>query len=259
MRRSNGKKGLQLLQQEKGYRSALDPFLLADFVRLGKGDRAIDLGTGNGIIPILLAARQGEAQLVGLEIQPELIDLARQNITLNDLTRERRIQIVEGDIREVSSLFSRGSYDVVVGNPPFRKLGDGRLNPDPSKAIARHELTLTLGELVAGAEYLLKDKGRFAIIYHPGRLVELLAQMEKLGIRPHRLRLVHSTSQSPAKMVLLDGIKSGRCPLEVMPPLLIYNQPHEYSPELERIFSVMSGFSLPSRRGRIDISSRGED
>ena len=212
MKRSSGEKGIQLLQQESGYRSSLDPFLLA--------------------------SRQEKPQLVGLEIQLELAALANRNVVLNEL--KGQVQIDQGDIREVFSLFARGSFDAVVGNPPYRKLRDGRLNPEPAKAMARHEVKLTLKEFLTSVQYLLKDKGRLAIIYHPGRLVELLTQMEQLRIRPQRLRFVHSARHSPATMVLVEGIKAGRGKTEIMPPLIIYRQPQVYSLEMERIFSEAS-------------------
>lgn len=197
------------------YKHSIDPILLADFVAAGKGDRIIDLGTGSGVIPICLAKRFKDIKIVGLELQDGLVKKARENI------REETIEIIKGDIRDVKSLFKAESFDIVVGNPPYRKVNDGRINPDKEKAIARHEIEITLSEFIEAVKYLIKNMGSVNIIYHPYRLTELLSLMTENKIAPKRIQFVHPKLDSKAEMVMVEGIKNGRHELIVMKPVII--------------------------------------
>ena len=207
---------LTLHQATHGYRFALEPFLLADFVPAPAPASCIDLGTGCGVVALFLARRFPHLCCVGLELQRSLAVLAQQNVVCNGL--EHRIHIVQGDLRQVSSLFSAGMFGIVVCNPPYRAVGHGRLNPHPEKAIARHELTVTLPQLVQAARHLLRRRGLLVMVYHPARLPELFAQLEAAHLRPRRMRLVHATQQAPASMVLVEAIRDGRDALTVLPP-----------------------------------------
>ena len=225
---------LTLHQAPRGYRFALEAFLLADFVPALAAHPLIDLGTGCGVVALLLARRLPHAYLMGLELQRSLAVLAQQNVVCNGL--EHRIGIVQGDIRQVPALFPSGVFGTVVCNPPYRAVGNGRLNPNPEKAIARHELALTLPQLVQAAQHLLCRRGRLVLVYHPSRLPELCAQLETAHMRPRRLRLVHATTQAPASMVLVEAIRDGRDALTVLPPLWVYEASGGYTAEMQAMF-----------------------
>jgi tRNA1Val (adenine37-N6)-methyltransferase len=225
---------LTLHQAVHGYRFALEVFLLADFVPATVADPLIDLGTGCGVVALFLARRFPHIRLIGLELQRSLAGLAHQNVVCNGL--EHRISIVQGDIREVSSLFPASAFGTVVCNPPYRAVGNGRLNPHPEKAIARHELALTLPQLVQAARHLLCRRGLLVMVYHPSRLPELYAHLEAAHLRPRRMRLVHATAQAPASMVLVEAIRDGREGLTVLPPLWVYETSGGYTPEMQTIF-----------------------
>jgi tRNA1Val (adenine37-N6)-methyltransferase len=225
---------LTLHQPIHGYRFALEAFLLADFVPATASDPLIDLGTGCGVVALFLARRFPHLCCVGLELQRSLAMLAQQNVVCNGL--EHRIGIVQGDIRQVASLFPAGVFGTVVCNPPYRAVGHGRLNPHPEKAIARHELAVTLPQLTRAARHLLRRRGLLIMVHHPARLPELFAQLEAAYLRPRRMRLVHATEQSPASMVLVEEIRDGRDVLTVLPPLWVYEASGDYTAEMQAIF-----------------------
>jgi tRNA1Val (adenine37-N6)-methyltransferase len=226
--------GLTLHQSTHGYRFALEAFLLADFVPTPAPDPLIDLGTGCGVVVLFLARRFPHLCYVGLELQRSLAVLAQRNVVCNGL--EHHIGIVQGDMRQASSLFPAGLFGTVVCNPPYRAVGHGRLNPHPEKAIARHELTVTLPQLVQAAWHLLRRRGLFVMVYHPARLPELFAQLEAAHLRPRRMRLVHATQHAPASIVLVEAVRDGRDALTVLPPLWVYEASGDYTAEMQAIF-----------------------
>jgi tRNA1Val (adenine37-N6)-methyltransferase len=225
---------LALSQQPHGYRFALDAFLLADFVSPAASGPFIDLGTGCGVVALLLARRFPYQRFVGLELQSSLVRSAQQNVTQNDL--QQRVWMVQGDIRQACGLFPSGTFATVICNPPYRALGHGRLNPCVEKAIARHEVALTLSQLLQAVQHLLGRRGVLAMVYHPARLAELLAHLETARLRPRRLRLVHATWCRPASMVLLDAVHTGGDRLTVLPPLCVYDTTGVYTAEIQAIF-----------------------
>ena len=184
----------------------------------------MDLGAGNGILSLLLARKFKKSRILGFEIQDSLVEIARKNVLINRL--EHRIEIIKGDIKNIHSLFKQGSFDITVCNPPYRKIGSGRINPNPEKAIARHEIAITLPELLRGCEYILKDLGRAFFIYHPSRLDELLQGMKESGINPCCIRFIHSKAEGEAKMVLIEGVKNGTEELIIMDQLIISPSSH---------------------------------
>jgi tRNA1(Val) A37 N6-methylase TrmN6 len=211
---------LRLIQAERGYRFSLDPVLLARFVDVRSGDSVVDLGTGCGVLPLLLAKLSTAEELIGVELQSQQAERAQRNIELNELSP--RIHIVHGDLRQIRGLLPVASADLVVSNPPYRQVGSGRISPADERAVARHELAGGLTDFVSAASWLLKNGGRFAVIYLAERLPELLMQMAAVNIEPKRLRMIHPRQRDPAKMVLVEGRKAGRPGLVVEEPLFIY-------------------------------------
>ena len=211
---------LQLLQSESGYRYSLDPILLARFGNAKRGNRVVDLGTGCGILPLLLARLSDAAECIGIELQPELADRAVRNVELNFLGD--RVRILRGDIRNIRDILPAGCVDLVVSNPPYRQPDSGRIAPNDERAAARHELAGGLVDFIAAASWLLKNGGSFTVIYLAERLPELMAELIARGIEPKRLRMVYPRQGEAAKMVLLEGRKGGRPGLQVEKPLYVY-------------------------------------
>ncbi len=228
---------LQVLQKKRGYRFSVDALLLAHFVRLRRGDRICDLGTGCGVLPLLLAGRRPGIRAVGIELQAELADLARRNAVLNGLAD--RIEILPGDIRNIKSLLPRSSFDTVVSNPPYRRARSGRVNPDSEKAAARHEIKGTIEDFIRAARFLLKPDGRAFFIYAAVRSVEILARMRAAGIEPKRLRLVHDDRNAPGAFVLIEGRCGGGEELKVEPPLFLRDESGS-TEEMKRLFAGLS-------------------
>jgi tRNA1Val (adenine37-N6)-methyltransferase len=225
---------LTLHQAPRGYRFSLDAFLLADFVPLDAPRPLADFGTGCGVVALCVARRLPQGRIVGVELQASLAALARQNVWHNGL--EQRVDIVRADVRQALSLFATGTFGTVVCNPPYRPVGHGRLNPNPEKAVARHELTLTLVQLLQAAQHVLRRRGVLVMIYHPSRLAELCTRLQAMRLRPRRLRLVHPTLQEPAVLVLVEAVVDGRESLTVLPPLAICDASGAYSAEMQAIF-----------------------
>lgn len=220
-----------------GYRYSLDPFLLVHFARIPPRTATVmDLGTGSGIILFLLHKRAPGARLFGLERQGDLLLQAREE---QDKREVKNVSWVRGDIRTCHALFREASFDLVVSNPPYRKAGTGRINPDPGKASARHEIHVTLKDILVQSAHLLKERGRLALIHHPSRLEELLAGMEEVDIRPERLRFVHSFLGAEAKMVLVEGVKKGKGDLQIEVPLVVYEEKGVYSGEMRKIYGKL--------------------
>jgi tRNA1Val (adenine37-N6)-methyltransferase len=235
---------LHLTQDVGGYRFALDAFVLADFVAAPVTDPLLDLGTGCGVVALCLARRFPQLPIVGLELQTALVLLAQRNVGQNGLAHQ--VAIVQGDMRQVSQLLPAGHFGTVVCNPPYRPLGSGRLNPQSEKAIARHELTVTLGQVVQAARHVLRRRGVLGLVYHPSRLAELFIHLAQVDLRPRCLRLVHATRHSPASMVLVEAVQAGRDALTVRPPLCVYQAPGAYSAEMQAIFAGRGVTALAS-------------
>lgn len=229
---------LRVLQKKKGYRFSVDSLLLANFVTLRKGDRVVDLGTGSGIIALVLALRFPEATITEVEIQEDLADMAGRSVALNGL--KDQVRVCSGDVRKIRGLFAPQLFDAAVFNPPYRRLNSGRINPDSERAVARHEIKGTIDDFLASARYLLKDSGRVYVIYPAARSAQLIVRMRGNGIEPKRLRIIHSDGRSGGVFVLAKGIKGGGEELEIMPPLFICRDDGRYSGEVEEILAGSS-------------------
>ncbi len=231
----DGIRDIKIYQSKTGYRFSVDSLLLSDFVNLKTVRNIADLGSGSGIVGILIARKYPKAKVDLFEIQPGLVDLSEKNIRLNNL--KDRMQAHQCDIRTLPALYPGPyEYGLAVSNPPFRKPKSGRINVEEERAIARHELRLSLSELVASARLLLKAKGRFCIVYHPCRLSELIDTLKKKNLEPKRMRFVHSTHSSEAKMALVEAVKGGRPGLKVENPLFLYNEDGSYTEEMREIY-----------------------
>lgn len=231
---------IKVIQKSSGYRHSVDAYLLAHFVYLKKYDHVLDMGTGSGVISLIVARRFLCKKVVGVEIQEEMVDMAKRSVALNDLGN--MVDIRQGDIRAIETLFDPQSFDVVIFNPPYRKLKSGRINPDYQKSVARHEIKSSLNDFLTASKYVLKTSGRVYIIYPASRMVELMHQMRNNSIEPKKLKMVHSYDHSRGEFVLVEGIKMGREELEVLPPFFIYNENGSYTEAMNRLFRELSEF-----------------
>lgn len=226
--------GYHIIQDPKRFCFGVDAVILSGFARVKRGEDVLDLGTGTGVIPVLLAAKTEGRHFTGLEIQPESVEMAARSVRLNEL--EERVRIVEGDIKDAAGLFGGSSFDVVVSNPPYMNNGGGLVNPSEAKAIARHEILCTLEDVAAAAGKLLRPKGRFYMIHRPHRLTDILTLLRQYGLEPKRLRFVHPYVEKPPTMVLVEAGRGGRPMVKVDAPLVIYRAPGEYTEEIYRIY-----------------------
>jgi len=222
--------GYEIIQHPGKFCFGMDAVLLANFARVKENERALDLGTGTGIIPILLTAKTDGKNFIGLEIQEESADMARRSVVHNHL--EEQISIVTGDIKEAANIFGPVSFDVITTNPPYMIGNHGITNTSDTKAIARHEVLCTLDDILRESARVLKPKGRFYMVHRPFRLAEILSKMVNAGIEPKRMRLVHPFIDKEANMVLIEGLRGGNSRLTIEPPLIVYKSPGVYSDEL---------------------------
>jgi tRNA1Val (adenine37-N6)-methyltransferase len=221
----NGK--LTVRQPKDGYRFSIDAVLLAGLAHARRQDRIIDLGTGCGVVPLIMAFRDSGIQVTGIEIQPELATLANMNVQSNGLSD--RVRIVEGDYRDAARFFQPGSWDVILSNPPYRREASGRVNPHPQRAIARHELAGSAEDVFATGKFLLRQGGRLAVIYPARRLDHLMVVAHRHGFSAKGLTVIHSGVRGPGRLVFLECRKSGGEELHVSPPLFIYELDGSYT------------------------------
>ena len=225
--------GYKIIQNTEIFCFGMDAVLLCSFARIGEGEKVLDMGCGNGVIPILLKARHADLQDVhytGLEIQDINVDMARRSVSLNDIGQY--VDIVQGDIKEASRLFGGASFDVVTTNPPYMNENHGLKNPESHKAIARHEILCTLEDVIREAARVLKPGGRFYMVHRPHRLTEIIMLMKQYRIEPKRMRMVHPYVDRDANMVLIEGIRGGRPMIKVEKPLIVYSSQGVYTEEL---------------------------
>jgi tRNA1Val (adenine37-N6)-methyltransferase len=217
------RKSIKVLQKKTGYRFSIDAVLLSQFARIRTNERVIDLGTGCGILPLLLCHDTKAHSFVGVEIQKGLAELAKRNVQLNHF--EDRVSILHNDLRKLKRIFPPGSFHVVLSNPPYRKYRTGRVNPTLEKAIARHEIEGTLEDLVSMASYLLPSKGRCYLIFPALRAVDLLVALRNRGLEPKRLQFVYPRLHDEANFILTESIKASGVELKVMEPLILQSDP----------------------------------
>ncbi len=224
----------QIIQNPRRFCFGMDAVLLSGFAKAKAGARVLDLGTGNGIIPILMAAKTEAEHLTGLEIQPESVDMAKRSVLLNDLTE--RVSIVEGDIKSASGLFGAAVFDVVTCNPPYMPGQHGLVNSDQAKALARHEIACTFEDVAREAGKLLRPGGTFYLVHRPFRLAEIISTLLTYKLEPKRMRLVYPFVDQEPNMVLLEACRGGNSRMRVEPPLIVYKEPGVYMPEIYEVY-----------------------
>lgn len=224
---------LKLIQHPDQFCFSLDAVLLAHFASVRPGGAAIDLGAGTGVVGLLLLAR-GVATVTGLEINPAMADMARRSACLNGL--EDRLSIIQGDLRRVNELLPSGGCELIVSNPPYRPVGGGYISPNDRVAMARHELTANLADVVAAAKYLVKYRGRFAMVHLPERLAEITLAMCQSGIEPKRLQFVYPAVNKKPNMLLIEGVRGAKPGIDVLPPLIVYTNNGSYSEDIMKLY-----------------------
>ncbi|MCM1244966.1 MAG: tRNA1(Val) (adenine(37)-N6)-methyltransferase [Roseburia sp.] len=226
--------GLMIIQNPEWFCFGMDAVLLTAFVRAGKGNRLLDLGCGNGVIPLLLSAKtEGEA-FEGLEIQEDIADMAARSVKLNRL--EKKIHIMTGDIREASSYYEASSFDVITSNPPYMTNACGLTNEASHKAVARHELLCSLEDVVRESARLLKPGGHFFMVHRPFRLSEIMNTMCRHKLEPKRLRMVYPYVDREPNMVLIEGTRGGNQGMVVEKPLIVYEDINVYTKEVRELY-----------------------
>ncbi|MEN3189978.1 MAG: tRNA1(Val) (adenine(37)-N6)-methyltransferase [Atribacterota bacterium] len=212
-------KGLKIIQSRDSYRFSVDSILLANFIRVKNYEKVIDLGTGSGIIPLLLYDRKKGLSIYGIEIQEQLANMAKRSVELNKL--QNHITIIQEDLKNIKKIFRNSQFDVVISNPPYISLGDGKISPLSSKAIARHEIKCDIEDIISTSNYLLKNKGRIYLIYKSIKLIKVIVTLKKYDIQPKSIKFIHSCPDEQANLVLLEGMKGGKEELKIEPPLFL--------------------------------------
>lgn len=214
--------GLELIQDPEKFCFGVDAVFLSDFAKVKPGENVLDMGTGNGIIPILLSAKTKGKHFTGLEIQTETAEMARRSVRYNHL--EDKVEIVTGDIKEAAEIFKPAFFDVITTNPPYMLAEHGLRNPDDAKAVARHEVLCSLDDILRESMRLLQDKGRFYMIHRPFRLTEILIKMNHYKIEPKRIQFIYPHIDKEPAMVLIEGVRGAKPRVTVEPPIIIYDK-----------------------------------
>ena len=226
--------GYRIIQNPERFCFGMDAVLLSGFARAKKQERCLDLGCGNGIIPILMEAKTEGKHFTGLEIQPESADMAKRSVALNGL--QDRIDIVEGDIKDASKIFGASSFHVVTTNPPYMTAQHGLTNLYEAKTIARHEVLCNLEDIIRESARLLMPGGRFYMVHRPFRLAEIISLMVKYKLEPKRMQLVYPYIDREPNMVLIEGLRGGKSRMTVEKPLIVYKEPGKYTDEIYDVY-----------------------
>ena len=230
--------GFRIIQNPFSFCFGMDSVLLSDFISIKPSSKVLDLGTGTGIIPLLLAAKGKGKDWTGLEIQPDMAEMAGRSVELNGI--QDTCRIIQGDLRNIREMFKQGSFDAVTSNPPYMKEGSGLRNPEDSKYIARHEVTATLEDVVSAAAYLLKTRGSFNMVHRPSRLAEIIEMLCRYNLEPKRMRLVQPTAEKPANMVLIEAVKEAGQEMKVLPTIIVYGEDGEYTRDILEIYGKLN-------------------
>ena len=226
--------GYRIIQKTDGFCFGMDAVLLSGFAKVKAGEQVLDLGTGTGIIPILLEAKTEGEHFTGLEIQEEIAQMASRSVLYNHL--EERVKIVTGDIKEASRLFGLASFDVVTSNPPYMNDAHGLKNPDRCKAVSRHEVLCTLEDVVREASKVLKPGGRFYMVHRPHRLIEIITALKAYKLEPKRMKFVHPYVDKDANMVLIEAVRGGKPMMKLEAPVVVFKEPGVYTDEIRDVY-----------------------
>ncbi|WP_209512778.1 tRNA1(Val) (adenine(37)-N6)-methyltransferase [Sedimentibacter acidaminivorans] len=229
-------KSLKIIQNKKWFCFGMDAVLLTNYCDVKNNSRVADLGTGTGIIPILLSGKRNISEAVGIEIQKEVAEMANRSVELNNL--EKKIKILNIDLKEATKYLEKGSFDAVISNPPYKLNNSGIINPNDQKAISRHEIKCTLEDVISVASSLLKQYGRFYMIHRPDRLVDIICLLRKHKLEPKQIRFVHPKFGDKPNMVLIRASKYGNPELKFEPPLYIYNEKGTYTDDVFKIYGM---------------------
>lgn len=229
-------KNLKIIQNKNGFCFGMDSVLLSDFAKeIKKGSKIADLGTGTGILPILLCAKTQNTKIVGIEIQKEMAEMANRSVLLNNL--QVRIEIICEDIKNLKEKYEKGSFDAIVTNPPYKKQGTGKINENDNKLISRHEITANLEDFILATSYLLKDQGSFYMVHRPERLADILVTLRNYKLEPKILRMVYANQEKEPNLVLIKAVKNAKPFLKVEKPLFVYKKDGEYTEEILKIYN----------------------
>jgi tRNA1Val (adenine37-N6)-methyltransferase len=225
---------IRVMQNRRGYRFSIDAVLLAYHAKPRAHQKVLDLGTGCGIISLIMASRRSDLEIYAVEVQRELADLADTNVHQNQL--QDRIDVLCTDMKLLTLRMTSGPFDLIVSNPPYHKPGSGRINPDAQRAVARHEIKASLVDVLQTTRRLLRTAGRFVTIFTAERTTDILSQMRNEQIEPKILRMIHSNRNTDARLILIEGIKGGRPGLKIAPPLIVYDENGDYTAEVQQMF-----------------------
>ena len=229
-------KNLKIIQNKEGFCFGIDSVLISDFAKdIKRNSVGADLGTGTGIISILLAAKTNLSKIIGIEVQKDVADMASRSVNLNNL--DKKIEILNINIKEVDKKINRESMDFIVTNPPYKKLNTGKVNESQYKYISRHEITANLEDFIKTAKFLLKDKGSLYMVHRPDRLVDIIELLRKYKIEPKKIRYVYSRIDKDASLVLIKAIKNANQFLKIEKPLIVYDKKGEYTDEIYEIYN----------------------
>ncbi len=228
-------KGLKIIQNKDGFCFGIDSILLSDFAKeIKKGSKVIDLGTGTGIIGILLCMKTELSKIMGVEIQKEVYDMAKRSIKLNNL--ENKFEIINENIKNLENIIETGTFDAVVTNPPYKKIGTGLTNENEKKLISRHEITANLEDFIKVSSKILKDKGTLYMVHRPDRMVDIIELLRKYKLEPKKIKFVYPNANKDANLILLKAVKNANPFLKIEKPLYVYNQNGEYTDEILKIY-----------------------
>lgn len=237
-------KGLKIIQNTEGFCFGIDAVLLSDFAKdIRNKSKVLDLGTGTGILSILLSAKTNLEKIIGVEIQKEVANMAKRSVELNKL--EKEIEILNEDIKELENKYEKNTFDAIVTNPPYKKINTGKINKKENKYISRHEITAKLEDFIKISFNLLKDNGNFYMVHRPERLAEIIYLLKKYKLEPKRMRFVHSTNNQEPKLVLIKAVKNAKEFLKIEKPLIIYEEKGKYTQEILEIYHISQKGQIP--------------
>lgn len=228
--------GLRIIQNKKWFCFGMDAVLLTNFCDVKNNSKVVDLGTGTGIIPILLSGKRNYSKAIGIEIQEEVAEMANRSVQLNNL--QDKIEILNIDLKEAFNHLEANSFDAVISNPPYKLANSGIINPTDKKAISRHEIKCSLEDVIGTASKLLKQYGYFYMVHRPDRLVDIMCLLRKYRLEPKLIRFVHPKANAKPNMVLIRASKNGNPELKFEPPLYIYGEDGEYTDDVYKIYGM---------------------